>query len=395
MGRKVLFVHDGHLYRDATGALYGAQVNDQLIERYRFFGSHVSFILREKPLDPDERTTMDRISDDRFRFIPLPEFKRLGAFLARRRQVNGIIEQAVRDHDVIVARMPSLAGRAAIRAAQRIGKPLLVEVVACTFDAYWNHSWRGKLVAHARYHAVRRIIRGCAHVIYVTERFLQQRYPTHGRHIGVSDVELPPVDPEVLERRLRRIAAWERGQPLTLGTVGGLAVAYKRQADVIRAVARLRRRGIRWRYVLIGEGDPSRLQAVIDQEGVGDLVTILGSRPHHEVFPWLEGIDVYIQPSKQEGLPRSLVEAMSRACPALGSDIAGIPELLDRRSLFRAGDVADLCVRLTAIDRSWLETQARRNFAQAQRFDAGRLAEARRVFYELFLRERAPDLTTA
>jgi hypothetical protein len=50
---------------------------------------------------------------------------------------------------------------------------------------------------------------------------------------------------------------------------------------------------------------------------------------------------------------------------------------------------------LTAIDRSWLETQARRNFAQAQRFDAGRLAEARRVFYALFLRDRAPDLTTA
>ena len=42
-----------------------------------------------------------------------------------------------------------------------------------------------------------------------------------------------------------------------------------------------------------------------------------------------DNIDVFIMPSLQEGLPRSMVEAMSRGCNVIGSRVGGIPELLD------------------------------------------------------------------
>ena len=44
----------------------------------------------------------------------------------------------------------------------------------------------------------------------------------------------------------------------------------------------------------------------------------MGGVPHNKIFQLLDDIDLYIQPSLQEGLPRSVVEAMSRACPIIG-----------------------------------------------------------------------------
>lgn len=69
---------------------------------------------------------------------------------------------------------------------------------------------------------------------------------------------------------------------------------------------------------------------------------------------FLDTVDIYIQPSKQEGLPRSVVEAMSRGCLCVGSRIAGIPELLSTKYLFNAGNVMQIAKILADIDKDQL-----------------------------------------
>ena len=60
------------------------------------------------------------------------------------------------------------------------------------------------------------------------------------------------------------------------------------------------------------------------------------------VLNWLDDIDIYVQPSFQEGLPRALVEAMSGGRPAFASTTGGIPELLPADCLHCPGDAARL-----------------------------------------------------
>jgi len=384
---RVLFVHEGYLYRDAHNNLYGVQYNDAIVNRYASLGDQVSFILREKRILSEQARNMDQIRSKNFKFIAIPNFKSITGFFNHRSTVRQTISEAVRSHDVIVARMPSHAAGIAIEEAKRLNKPLLVEVVACTFDAYWNHSWKGKLMAHYRFHVVKRIIRSCPYVMYVTQKFLQDRYPTKGIHAGISDVELSALEDWVLERRLLKIRQRSDNQPLVLGTVAALAVSYKRQADVIRAIARLKRMGIIFHYQLVGEGDPTALQKIINKEQVRNEVTILGTRKHHEVFEFLDGIDVCIQPSKQEGLPRALVEAMSRACPALGSSLAGIPELLDYTCLFDAGNVDEIVLKLKNLNNDILLKEAEQNFKTSKNYQKAALDERRRLFYNRFLNE--------
>ena len=56
------------------------------------------------------------------------------------------------------------------------------------------------------------------------------------------------------------------------------------------------------------------------------------------MFKFYENIDVYIQPSYQEGLCRSIVEAMSKACPVVCSDAGGNYELIQEEFIFHKGN---------------------------------------------------------
>jgi len=74
--------------------------------------------------------------------------------------------------------------------------------------------------------------------------------------------------------------------------------------------------------------------------GVGNSIEIVGTLKagSEGILPFLDGVHLYIHPSKQEGLPRVVIEALSRGRISLGSTAAGIPELLDKEFLHRPGD---------------------------------------------------------
>ena len=104
------------------------------------------------------------------------------------------------------------------------------------------------------------------------------------------------------------------------------------------------------------------------------------------VFKWLDRIDVYLQPSFGEGLPRALIEAMSRGCPAIASSVAGNLELLESECLHRPGDVQGLSNRIlrAATDRIWRIHHAKRNWQEACNYSSDILVPRRNEFWECF-----------
>lgn len=91
----------------------------------------------------------------------------------------------------------------------------------------------------------------------------------------------------------------------------------KGQHDVIRALGELKKRGdTNYEYQLVGLGDESFLRSIAKNTMLR-MKWFLGGKTHDEVFQWLDNIDIYVQPSYQEGLCRAIVEAMSRGCPVI------------------------------------------------------------------------------
>lgn len=384
--RKVLFVHDGPMYYNPQNNTYfGVHYDDKLVNRYIFFGQKVTFLMRLKTILHEETKKYNLIKSPQFSFVEIPNYKSIKSYIVNLGPARKIIEAAVKENDIIIVRLPSSAGVIALKKAREINKPVLVEFVACVFDALWNYDWRGKLMAHYKLYKYKKLMKHNAHTIYVTKMFLQSRYPSSGKSIGCSDVEIPALNENILEKRLKKIKGSK--VPYVLGTVAALDVPYKGQKDVIRAIGLLKKQGIFIKYKLVGQGETGDLEKAIINSDVNDLVEIIGPLPHDEIFNFLESIDLYIQPSKQEGLPRALVEAMSKACPALGARTAGIPELIPEECIFKPGDIDQICNKLKKIDHFWLQNQATLNFNVSKDYEAEKLENRRRGFYYQFLKD--------
>ena len=109
--------------------------------------------------------------------------------------------------------------------------------------------------------------------------------------------------------------------------------------------------------------------------------------PHSKVFEWLETIDLYVQPSLTEGLPRALIEAMSRGVPALGSRVAGIPELINSEMLFNNSKnrVKEIELILKNLSKNKLRAQAIYNYNVAKEYHADIINKRREAFMKNFI----------
>jgi glycosyltransferase involved in cell wall biosynthesis len=385
IAKKVLFVHDGPILgnKDQT-VFYGVHYNDEIIKRYSFFGDTVSFLMRYQEIKDSEAMRYSKITHPSFNFIDLPNFKSIRTYHKKSKSIK-IIKEAVDSHDVIILRLPSAAGTIAFEYAKSINKPILIEMVACVYDALWNYDWRGKLMAKYKMKKYQDILQRSSHVIYVTNAFLQGRYPTKGKAIGCSDVVLRDIDTTILDKRLVKIE--NSSKELVLGTVAAIDVPYKGQADVIKVVAKWGSTEKQYKYQIVGQGNPLRLKGIIDKFKIQSNIEIIGSLSHDKVFEFIDEIDLYIQPSKQEGLPRSVIEAMSRACPIIGSNIAGIPELINKEALFEGGNVDDITTVLEKLSKANMKNWAIENFENAQKFKKETLDDYRECFYNEFKKD--------
>lgn len=100
-------------------------------------------------------------------------------------------------------------------------------------------------------------------------------------------------------------------------------------------------------------------------------------------------MDIYVHPSLQEGLPRSVVEAMSLGLPCIGAMTAAIPELLDYQFVVRRKSVADIVDKILLLDKAMMKKQAERNFLEAKNYSSKFLDERRNRFYEYIINDLA------
>jgi len=385
---KVSFFHDGPLVKDSADNYYGVSINDKLKQRYLKFGSSVKFVIRVRSADENENIKgRSVISNDRFEVTQIPNFKTGSSYFRNKSKAEQIINSEVEKTDIVISRLPSAIGAIAFKHAINIGKPVLVEFVACVFDALWNYDWRGKLLAKYKLRQYQEMIKHASHVIYVTDQFLQKRYPTLGKSIGCSDVMLNSLDETKLAQRLDQIKKEGSNSMRQLSTVAAIDVVYKGQADVIQALYKLKQQSIYFNYKIIGQGNPTRLQKFIDELELNDLIKIVGPLPHGEVFNQLEKTDIYIQPSKQEGLPRAVIEAMSLGCPVIGSDTGGIPELIQPECVYPKGNISQLIQKLTTVNKDFLLKQAKANFEKSKQYESSYLEKKRTDFYNEFLND--------
>ncbi len=167
-----------------------------------------------------------------------------------------------------------------------------------------------------------RIVTECEY----NRRFMREHFPDifdqiapkiQVNHMGLDLGELP-FSPN--HRDARRVVA-----------VGRLHHA-KGYDFLLRAVAKLVRRGVDLELELVGDGEERpALEALAAELGISDRVLFRGWVVFDEVRRAMSRGSVFVHPSSDVGdaKPNVIQEAIALGIPVVASSVAGIPELLD------------------------------------------------------------------
>ncbi|HCY86278.1 MAG TPA: hypothetical protein DHV36_14180 [Desulfobacteraceae bacterium] len=143
-----------------------------------------------------------------------------------------------------------------------------------------------------------------------------------------------PIAPELVR--------WKEEGCFTIGFIGQL-IRRKGMDVLLKALAGLPDNFL-WRAGLVGDGDQkTALKALAVELGIADRVLFFGFRDNR--LDYLKGFDCFVLPSKVEGIPRCLMEAMTAGIPVAASNIPGCADLIidgQTGRLFPAGDVPAL-----------------------------------------------------
>jgi glycosyltransferase involved in cell wall biosynthesis len=111
----------------------------------------------------------------------------------------------------------------------------------------------------------------------------------------------------------------------------GRLVYQKGHEYLVQAMDGLRRELPHIKAVICGEGPLRRqLQSQIDRLGLGGVVTLLGNRLDIDRF--LGSADVFVLPSRWEGLPVALLEAMDVGLPVVATRVEGVEEVVQEET---------------------------------------------------------------
>lgn len=385
---KGLLIHDSRMFVDDDGNYYKISTDNEHYRRYFLMADQIRVCMRTKQATKQDIQKMHRITLTNFEVVDCPTVMGINAFLKNRKKADQIIKDEVKRADFVVLKMPGLFCDIAYKYIKKYNKPFLTEMGGCPWDALWNHGVKGKILAPYQYLKTRQIQSHSDFALYVTNSFLQKRYPAKGIQVNCSNVVIDTPSEDVLERRIQRIE--KNTKELIIGTTAGVDIKYKGQQYVIEAMGRLKEKGVHcFKYQLVGSGDTTYLRTIAEKCGVSDKIEFLGVLPKNKVLEWLETIDIYAQPSRQEGLPRALIEAMSRAVPSIGARTAGIPELLEEEYIFSnsSRNIDEICDILEKLNKEARIQQAQRNFEEAKQYDRKMIDARRNDFYMQFMRE--------
>lgn len=192
----------------------------------------------------------------------------------------------------------------------------------------------------------RRQAKAASAVVYVTLKALQSKYPSSSGAMTLARTHLSvPSAALSLKRKTYRESA--RKNEIRLISIGSQQQNYKGHDLLIKALSLLNTKGRKVHLTLVGDGklhDDLIKQA--NDLNLGNIEFIKNVGETFNVIQLIGEQDIFILPSRTEGMPKVLLEAMSIGVFCLGSNVGGIPEILDKDCLFEPNSVTEIVNKL-------------------------------------------------
>ncbi|MEY0243214.1 glycosyltransferase [Providencia rettgeri] len=378
---KALFIHD-HIfyYNNNKELLFSAgKLNNQSFSRYLEHFDSLTILSRYNLVDwsEDTDTSMNLIDDSRINFIPFDNQSTFKNRFLKRNKNKELIKSIILNYDAIILRTPSEVSFLAAEVCQKEDIPYICEVVACPIDAMKGiNTLKSRAYLPIIKHSMISTISNAYSALYVTKHFLQNRYPTQGKSVIASNVEI-----DTTSKTHKQLSNKKK---YNIALIGNLDSDHKGYPVLYKALHELDKKiKFNINVLLIGAGSKYKKE----HEYSNIKITYTGNLKKMMIHQVLAtDVDLYIQPSNQEGLPRATIEAMSHALPCIVSDAGGLPELINTEYTHCPSDfvmLSNLILKLLT-DTQEYKAQSIENLEKSSDYLSGKLSPIRYDFYRTY-----------
>lgn len=254
--------------------------------------------------------------------------------------------------------------------ATALGVPTVMHLHGADFDDYC------RALPPRRRRWLVAMLRRCDRVVVIG---------THWRRFAIEELGLDPASVTLIHNGVpsgpppaRKAVAGAPARLLMLGELGHR----KGTSELVQALARPELCRRHWAATLAGNGEVGTYRHQVQALGLADRVGLPGWVGADEVRALLAEADLLLLPSRQEGLPVAILEAMAAGVAVIATPVGAIPDaIIDGETglLVPPGDVPALARAIaTLLDdpalRARLAANARARFAE--RFSIDRTADA-------------------
>jgi glycosyltransferase involved in cell wall biosynthesis len=257
----------------------------------------------------------------RFYFSPKILRRHYGGFMWH--SVRATLRRQVAEFrpDAVIGYWAHPDGEVAVRAARLANVPAIVMVGGSDVLLMTGHGARRRCVLN--------VLRAADAVVPVSNnlrnKLIEFGIDSNKVHVverGVDTSVFHPGDRD----EARALVGLHFPEPMLLWV--GRMVPVKGLDILLTACTKLRQRGLSFQLCLVGDG-PLRgaLERQADANGLRDVVRFIGVVSHHQLADWYRASDLIVLPSRSEGVPNVLREALACGKPYVASNVGGVAEL--------------------------------------------------------------------
>lgn len=160
----------------------------------------------------------------------------------------------------------------------------------------------------------------------------------------------------------------------------------KNQSLLIDAFSKVREQIKNVKLILVGDGElRNAVEKKVIQNGLSEVVEFTGNVQN--VAEKLRLSDIFILPSRYEGLPLTILEAMAAGLPIIATNVGGVPDIVkDNGVLFKDNDLNGLVaamLKLTQDSRLRAE-MGEQSVKDVEKFDVKSIAGQYQLLYERY-----------
>lgn len=381
---KLLLSCDEYIYCHNGKYYAGSQ------EKYDFFQRYLRVFeeLRIAVRCIDElslKASRVELADPRIEVMPIPIFHGPKQYITKYCAVGKSTRQAVEGCDAAVLRLPSTVAQRISKQVLRKQIPFATEIV---FDANDGAETANNIIEKVLWRIIDKQMRStCAKangVACVTEFYLQQRYFSKRADCFTSNYSTLALDKSFFATPKK----YPEHTPLVIAHVSnqiGLG-GRKGEANLIQALGILKREGIVINLKFAGDDwddSATKIKKYAEKFEVAKQIECVGYLSRKELDIFLSNADLFVLPTKAEGLPRVIIEAIAKGLPTITTPASGNPELIAQELLVDYDDIANLAekIKLVISNKNLYEQISRRNIEHSKQYEASILELRRDKFY--------------